>query len=109
MIVSPSTIEIQATGVVFSKKGMFLHAVTGVDEFWVRLGRTFGWGKFSICGERCPATLSGIFELTETLPTNAPDPDPIVSEIGVLFRRKAALEAEKTRRLIALEYPDLDG
>lgn len=89
---------------VFHPNGVFVQANVMFD-FWFFLGKHIGWGRFTMirpCEEFSPGGAE--FELAEILPADAKHPDPKISDTGVLWSRREALEAEMTMPLYAEHF-----
>jgi hypothetical protein len=81
---------------------LYVYAATGLKEFFIAFGRNgldgaaIGYGRFVRCGEEVINQMTqGLFELREVLSASSPVPHPIVSLSGVLWTRRAALEADR--------------
>ncbi|MPW17908.1 hypothetical protein GCT13_13410 [Paraburkholderia sp. CNPSo 3157] len=65
-----------------------------LKEFWVELGPSVGWGRFERNDEWIKSG-EAPFVLREVRPTHEKAPSPIASSLGVLWRRRAAIEAQQ--------------
>jgi hypothetical protein len=80
---------------------LYLYAETQHQEFWLALGchthdAPLGYLRLVRCrDEVILQKTQGLFELREVLPAGSPAPSPIVSLSGVLWTRRAALEADR--------------
>jgi hypothetical protein len=81
---------------------MYVYAATDLQEFFIAFGRNgldgaaIGYARFVRCGtEIINQTTQGLFELGEVLSASSPTPHPIVPLSGVLWTRRAALEADR--------------
>lgn len=67
------------------------------NDFWVLLSKEIGWGRFS-----CPRpdnegfNAEWLFVLREIRPVDGQVPAPIIESSDVLWRRREAIEAEKS-------------
>jgi hypothetical protein len=81
---------------------LYVYAETDQQEFVVAIGshnldgKAIGYARFVRCGEEIiNQTTQGLFELREVLSASSPVPHPVVSLSGVLWTRRAALEADR--------------
>lgn len=81
--------------ILFANGHVVIESSTKVSEFWVELGPQVGWGRF----ERLAGSLTNRgeapFVLREVRPAREIAPSPVVSSLGVLWRRQAAIEAHQ--------------
>lgn len=81
---------------------------TPLASFWLALGCTgsdkaIGYARYERRGEEVVTGVrQGLFELTEVLPAGCPAPHPTISLSGVLWTRRAALEAEQSNHSFSL-------
>lgn len=86
----------EVTSALVHKNGFFVYS-DQPNDFWVLLSKEIGWGRFS-----CPRPNDGdvngewLFVLREIRPVGGQVPDPIIESSDVLWRRRAAIEAEKS-------------
>lgn len=81
---------VRLNALVFHKNATVVEAETGLDEFWVALGPSLGFLHFTrqhLNQER--------FLLRQVQSESLPIPSPLVSVRGVLWSRRAALEANQ--------------
>ncbi|WP_156429594.1 hypothetical protein [Burkholderia sp. TSV86] len=76
--------------IVFANGYVVIDARSDLPDFWVELGPEVGWGRFERMVEF--AFGEGRFVLREVRPAYEMAPSPIVSPLGVLWRRQAAIE-----------------
>ncbi|MGK5031485.1 hypothetical protein [Janthinobacterium sp. MDT1-19] len=82
----------------------YLAMKTDLAEFWLALGRQgtaepIGYARYVRCADADQTivdVITGTFELSELISADSPRPHPIVSLSGVLWTRRAALEADAT-------------
>lgn len=80
--------------IVFANGYVVIDAAFDVPDFWVEFGPDVGWGRFARESEL--ANLGEArFVLREVRPAHEREPSPVVSSLGVLWRRRAACEAHQ--------------
>ena len=84
--------NLPVTAAIGLKQGFFLEVPDRKEDFWLFMGDLVGWMRFSMCRY---GLNSERFEAVEVLPPRSPVPYPVVVIKGVLWSRKAALEAEQ--------------
>lgn len=82
---------VRIDAIVFANGNTTIECISDLDRFWLPLSPAVGWAKF----ERLEPT-KGSFQLCEVRPAHDPVPRPIVSSLGVLWRRQAAIEAHRS-------------
>lgn len=80
-------------------------ANTNVDEFVMPLGNGVGYGHFVFLGFENQSKNLKRFELKEVLPTHCPAQHLLVESLGVLWKRHAAIEAEKSISAYQADFP----
>lgn len=82
--------EIRPDSLVFHKNGVVIEGDIDMAGFWVDLGPGIGYLQFLRV-----ANCSGTFLSRQLLPAHSPAPCPLVSIPGVLWSRRAAIEADQ--------------
>ena len=72
--------------------GFFLDVPYRDEDFWLFLGNSVGWGRFS---KRTGCIISTIFELIEIRPPYCPEPTPVVFLLNLLWGQQEYAEAKK--------------
>lgn len=90
-----SIMNLNTEAIVFANGLVCIECDPGnITEFWVELGKEIGWGKFTEV-KTLYKKKTRPFRLTEVRPAHNPVPSPIASSLGVLWRRKAAISAQR--------------
>lgn len=85
-------VEISIDALIFHDNGVVIDgAQTHLDSFWISLGPGIGYARFT----KVPGT-SGKHLLQQLLPGHSQVPSPLVSVPDVLWRRRAAIEADRS-------------
>lgn len=105
--------QLKIDAIVFMNGYVVIELEPGTPEFWIELGPDVGWGRF-VPNESRPIKSDKIpiipptthkprvpYVLREVRPAHEPRPSPIVSSLGVLWRRQAAIEAHQ--RIVAYQ------
>ena len=99
---SPDVPEIRINSLVFHKNGTVIDCDWTGQEFWLCLRPDVGYVKFM----RLP---SGSFLSQQVLLAHSPIPDPLVSVRGVLWSRRAAIEADQAIASYQVETDRIEG
>lgn len=91
----PPFINVQFEAIAFVNGLVVIESSLDVHSFWVELGPSVGWGRFDRMEPGTTTTGEVPFVLRVVRPGHESTPSPIVSSLGVLWRRQAACEAQK--------------
>ncbi|WP_143328074.1 hypothetical protein [Caballeronia pedi] len=87
-------LDLHADAVVFLNGFVTIESEVDVPEFWIELGPSVGWGRFERL-EEIKTKDEALFVLCGVRSAHEPVPSPIASPLGVLWRRRAAIEAQR--------------
>lgn len=87
--------DLLCEAIVFANGYVVIESSTDAREFWIELGPEVGWGRFQRLAGSVINRDEVPFVLREVRPAHAPVPSPVVSSLGVLWRRRAAIAAHQ--------------
>lgn len=86
---------IRIDSLIFHANGTFAEVVTDLDAFWIPLTPTVGFARFEVVDTLSSRECARTFQLLEVRAASWLAPHPQVSVSGVLWSRRAAIEADQ--------------
>ena len=96
--------SVRVISAVTVPNGFFLQTEERKKDFWLFLGPAIGWGLFRRASKRIVDANKAVFEMVEIRHPDSAPPDDVKFFANVLWRRKEALEVEKSFQSIKKDF-----